>query len=77
MDKEYHCCICNRSIDKNKRLVYQEYDGKKPYGAFHNKKHYDICDKCFTAFLVLVSKPYDEIEKEKRYERKMERYTKL
>ena len=72
MDKKYHCCICNKSIDKGKRFVYQEYDGKKPYGAFHSKKTYDICDKCFMVFMILISRPDNkELEKEKLYERKI------
>lgn len=76
MDKEYHCCMCDRLINKNKRLVYQEYDGKKPYGVFHNKRNFDICDKCFI-FVMELLEPYNKMEKEKKYERNMERYTKL
>ena len=48
--KIFNCCICGDVISKNKRLVYQLYDNKKPYGSFHNKKNYDFCNKCFTIF---------------------------
>ena len=50
MKKEYYCCICHKQILRNKRLVYQEFDGKETYGAFHNKCNYDFCDKCFKIF---------------------------
>ena len=46
----YKCCICHKPIERNKRLVYQEFDGKKPYGAFHTKCHYDFCDRHFAVF---------------------------
>lgn len=50
MNKNYECCICHEPIERNKRLVYQEFDGKKRYGAFHNRYNYDFCDKCFKIF---------------------------
>ena len=50
MNKEYECCICHKPIERKKRLVYQEFDGKKHYGAFHNKHNYDFCDKHFKVF---------------------------
>lgn len=50
MKKKYYCCICHKQIERNKRLVYQEYDNKKLYGEFHNKCVYDFCDKHFKMF---------------------------
>ena len=56
MRKEYKCCICHKPIKKNKRLVYQKFDNKKPYGAFHNRYNYDFCDSCFKMFSYWVKK---------------------
>lgn len=50
MKKDYECCICHKPIERDKRLVYQKYDGKKPYGAFHNKHNYDFCNEHFKIF---------------------------
>ena len=50
MKKDYECCICHKPIERDKRLVYKKFDGKKPYGAFHNKHNYDFCDEHFKIF---------------------------
>lgn len=62
MNKNYECCICHEPIERNKRLVYQEFDGKKRYGVFHNRYNYDFCDKHFRVFLSWVVKNRDEDE---------------
>ena len=50
LKKNYYCCICHTKIIRNNRLLYQKFDGKKTYGAFHNKCVYDFCDKHFKIF---------------------------
>ena len=50
MSRDYECCICHQPIERKQRLVYQEFDGRKPYGVFHNKHNYDFCEKCFKIF---------------------------
>lgn len=64
MNKEYECCICHKPIERDKRLVYQKFDGKKPYGAFHNICNYDLCDKHFAVFRgwVLKHKKKEELK---------------
>lgn len=64
MNKNYECCICHEPIERNKRLVYQEFDGKETYGSFHNKYNYDFCDKCFRVFVswIVRHKKDDEIK---------------
>lgn len=53
---QYYCCICGKPIDRNNRLVHQEYDGKKVYGAFRTKKNYDFCEKHFKVFKYWIYK---------------------
>ena len=62
MAKEYECCICHKIIERDKRLVYQEFDGRKSYGAFHNKANYDICNNCFKIFEKWILKHRNEKE---------------
>lgn len=62
MAKEYECCICHKIMERDKRLVYQEFDGRKSYGAFHNKANYDICNSCFKIFKKWVLKHRNEKE---------------
>ena len=64
MEKNYECCICHEPIERKNRLVYQEYDNKKPYGVFHNRCNYDFCDKCFRFFKawILKHKRKDDLE---------------
>lgn len=62
MAKEYECCICHKIIERDKRLVYQEFDGKKSYGTFHNKANYDICNSCFKIFEKWILKHRNEKE---------------
>lgn len=60
MNKSYECCICHEPIERNKRLVYQEFDSKETYGAFHNKYHYDFCDNCFRVFVSWIMRHKSE-----------------
>lgn len=60
MAKEYECCICHKIIERDKRLVYQEFDSKKYYGVFRNKANYDICNSCFKVFKNWILKHKNE-----------------
>lgn len=62
MAKEYECCICHKLMEINKRLVYQEFDNKKPYGLFRNRYNYDFCDECFKVFISWIVRHKKENE---------------
>jgi len=57
---DYECCICHKPIERNKRLVYQEFDNKETYGAFHNRCVYDFCDECFRVFVSWIMRHKSE-----------------
>ena len=62
MKKIYECCICHNEIDRNKRLVYQEFDNKGKYGFFHNICNYDMCDECFKIFVSWIMRHRNDLE---------------
>ena len=60
MKKLYECCICHKPMQRNKRLVYQEFENIEPYGFFRSKSNYDICDDCFKIFKKWIGKHHNE-----------------
>lgn len=64
LDRNYECSICHKPIEKNKRLVYQEFDKNLKYNFFRDRCVYYFCDECFRVFVswIVRHKKDDEIK---------------
>lgn len=73
MKKKYYCCMCEKEMARNKRLVYQQFDNREMYANFHNKGYFDICDKCFEFFTSSLKTPKPKNGRNYREDRYYER----
>ena len=60
LDKNYECSICHKPIEKNKRLVYQEFDKELKCNFFRTKYVYYFCDECFRVFVSWIMRHKNE-----------------
>jgi len=56
----YECCICHKPIQRNKRIVYQEFENIGVHGFFRSKVNYDLCNDCFKIFNRWITKHQDK-----------------